>query len=168
VLHAGTQYFNRDADGVFSNLLMREWESFWSGEYGFPRYSEYRHALVPHGSSFTNVERLRAAAEFTQKLITVVGPPQKGSLPKRKGFIAVGPETVLLSAFRKKEGSGFELRVVEMEGREVAATVELPQRIAGADETDLLGRKLREATRSGNKLSFHVKPWKIGSFGVTF
>ena len=49
LLHPGTQYFKRDSDGVFSNLVMREWESYFTGEYGWPRYSEYRHALLPHG-----------------------------------------------------------------------------------------------------------------------
>ncbi len=49
VLHPGTQYFKREADGVFSNLIMREWESYFTAEYGWPRYAEYRHALWPHG-----------------------------------------------------------------------------------------------------------------------
>jgi hypothetical protein len=126
VLHSGTQYFNRAADGVFSNLLMREWESFWSGDNGWPRYCEYRHALIPHAPGIANPQRLRAAAEFTHKLISVVGLPQTGSLPRRKGFITVSPESVQLSAFRKKPGAGYELRVVEVEGQESAAAVELP------------------------------------------
>jgi hypothetical protein len=166
VLHAGTQYFNRDADGVFSNLLMREWESFYSGESGFPRYSEYRHALMPHGPSIANAGRLRAAAGFTQKLITLVGKPQSGSLPKRKGFITVGPEGVQLSAFRKKEGPGFELRVVEVEGQEAAATVQLEVPVAGAVETNLIGKKVGEVSRSGSKLNFKIQPWKIRTFEV--
>jgi hypothetical protein len=166
VLHAGTQYFKRDADGVFSNLLLREWESYWVGEYGWPRYSEYRHALLPHGPNMANAERLRASAEFTQQLRSVVGPPQAGSLPKRKGFITVGPETVQLSAFRKKKEKGFELRVVEVEGQEAATTVELRLPVAAAAETNLLGSKVAEVSRRGNKLGFKIQPWKIRTFEV--
>jgi hypothetical protein len=71
--HPGTQYFKRDRDGVFSNLVMREWESYFTGEYGWPRYSEFHHALLPHPPNFTNADRVRAAEGFSQKLITVVG-----------------------------------------------------------------------------------------------
>jgi alpha-mannosidase len=166
LLHAGTQYFNRDDAGIFSNLLMREWESYFSNEYGWPRYSQYRHALMPHGPSFTNAERLRAATEFAQKLTTVVREPRSGSLPARKGFVSVGPEGVQLSAFRKKEGRGYELRVVEVEGREAAAHIELALPLAGALETNLLGSKVGEVARTGNELSFNVHPWRVQTYEV--
>jgi alpha-mannosidase len=167
VLHPGTQYFRRESDGTLSNLLMREWESHWTGEYGWPRYSEYRHALMPHGAGLTHAQRLRAASEFGQELITVVGQPRKGSLPKRKGFITVRPDGVQLSAFRKKNGRGFEFRVVEVEGQEAAAGAELAIPVAGAVETDLLGRKMAEVLPNGNQFSFDIQPWKIRTFEVT-
>jgi alpha-mannosidase len=166
VLHAGTQYFNRTADGIFSNLLMREWESFWSGDNGWPRYCEYRHALIPHGPGIANSERLRAAAEFTQKLIAVVGTPQAGSLPKRKGFVSISPESVQLTAFRKKPGAGYEVRVVEVEGQEAATSVELPSPVTAAIETNLLGNKVAEVSRTGSRLDFKIQPWKIRTFEV--
>jgi hypothetical protein len=166
-LHAGNQYFKRDANGVFSNLLIREWESFFSGEYGWPRYSEYRNALIPHGASITNAERLRYSAEFTQGLLTVVGRPQQGKLPCRKGFVTVGPENVQLSALRKKQGGDIELRVVEVEGKEAAASVNLSVPVSGAAETNLLGKKTGEVARTGGKISFPIKPWKIGNFEVS-
>jgi alpha-mannosidase len=166
LLHAGTQYFNRDNGGVFSNLLMREWESYWSNEYGWPRYAEYRHALMPHRASFTNAERLRASAEFSQKLIAVVGQPGSGSLPKQKSFLTVRPKGMHLLAFRKKEGRGFELRVVEVEGQEATGTVELALPVAGAVETNLLGSKVGEVARDGGQLSFKIQPWKVKTFDV--
>jgi len=36
VLHAGTQYFQQEASGQVSNLVMREWESYFTHEYGWP------------------------------------------------------------------------------------------------------------------------------------
>jgi hypothetical protein len=165
-LHGGNQYFKRDSSGVFSNLLIREWESFFSGEYGWPRYSEYRNALIPHDASLTNAERLRHSAEFSQGLLTVVGKPGAGRLPRRKGFVTVGPENVQLSALRKKQDGGFELRVVEVEGKEAAATLNLSLPVSSAAETNLLGKKTGEVTRTGGKISFPIKPWKIKSVDI--
>ena len=48
MLHPGTQWFIRDKEGTISNLIMREWASNFDQEYGWPLYSEYRHALMPH------------------------------------------------------------------------------------------------------------------------
>jgi hypothetical protein len=187
VLHAGTQYFRRESGGVFQNLLMREWESFWTGEYGWPRYAEYRHGLLPHGGELSNAGRLRAAAEFGQRVITVVGqPPQPaGSLsapyqasqrhasahsssagtgPLRKSFITLSPDNAQLSALRKKEGAGLELRLVEVEGRKSNVSVELALPVASASETNLLGQKIGEVTRQGSRLSFEIQPWKVRTF----
>ena len=68
VLHPGTQFFRFEKDGSLSNLIMREWESYYSGEWGWPRYSEYHHALEPHGAAFGDADRLRASTNFSQSL----------------------------------------------------------------------------------------------------
>ena len=166
VLHPGTQYFKRDSDGVFSNLVVREWESYFTGEYGWPRYSEYRHALLPHGSNITNAERVRAAEGFSQKLITVVGKPQSGSLPQRKGFITVEPPSAHLMVLRAKERQGFELRFVEVEGKKGSAAVELALPMTGTSETNLLGKKAAEASASAGKLNFELQSWRLRTFEV--
>jgi alpha-mannosidase len=164
ILHPGTQYFKRESNGTISNLVMREWESYFTGEFGWPRYSEFRHALMPHGPGFKNADRLRAATEFGQKLLTVVGPPQGGSLPARKSFLRVSPEGVQLSAFRRKSTKAYELRVVEVEGQEASASVELDIPVTTAAETDLLGRKVGQVTTSGGKFGVKAQPWKLRNF----
>jgi alpha-mannosidase len=166
LLHPGTQYFKRDNDGVFSNLVMRDWESYFTGEYGWPRYSEYRHALLPHGANITNAERLRAAEEFSQKLITVVGQPHSGSLPLRKGFITVQPSCAHLMVWRSKQQGGFELRCVEVEGKKGEASVELAVPMTGAAETNLLGKKVAEGSLRAGKLSFELQPWRLRTFEI--
>jgi alpha-mannosidase len=167
LLHPGTQWFKRDDNGIISNLIMREWESHFTGEYGWPRYADYKHGLYPHLADFTNAQRTQAAAEFTQKLITVVGPVQSGKLPVKKSFISVTPDNVQLSAFRKTTGNDFELRVLDVSGQESAATVELSFPLAKSSETDFLGTKIGEVSKSGNKLQFPVTPWKIRTFRVS-
>jgi alpha-mannosidase len=168
MLHPGTQWFIRDKEGTVSNLIMREWASNFDQEYGWPLYSEYRHALMPHAlAEMNNAARLRAAVDFTQPLFCTIDKPQAGVLPPSKSFVRVKPDSVMLSAFRKKTSPGLELRVVETEGRAVDAIVELSLPITGAVETNLRGRKIGEVSRRKHQLSFRIDPWKIRTFEVT-
>jgi alpha-mannosidase len=164
LLHMGTQWFRRDERGVLSNLVMREWASWFDREYGWPIYAEYRHALMPHAGRLTNADRLRAASAFGQPLIARAGVPDAGDLPAAKGFVTVTPAGVQLSALRRKSGAGLEVRVVEVEGREARATVELGFPVAGAHETNLLGAKVADVARTANGLRLVVSPWKIRTF----
>ena len=103
LLHPGTQWFARDDKGAVGNLLMREWASHFDGEYGWPLYSEYRHALWPHGlDESSNAARLRAAAGFTRPLLCHVDTPREGKQPSAKSFIELKPDSLLLSSFRKR------------------------------------------------------------------
>jgi alpha-mannosidase len=154
---------------VFANLVMREWESFYSHEYGWPRYSEYRHLLRPHGKTFSNADRARSADEFSQKLITVVdqpNQPRRGSLPPAKSFVTVTPESAHLMVFRKKESQGFELRTLEIGGAAAQATVQLDMPVASASETNLLGVKVAEISTKSNKLTFDLHPWRLNTLEV--
>jgi alpha-mannosidase len=166
VLHAGTQYFKRGGNGTFSNLAMREWESFYSHEYGWPRYSEYRHVLQPHGQSFSNADRVRAADGFSQKLLTVVDQPQSGSLPPEKSFVNVSPESAHLMVFRKKETQGFELRTLDLGGNGGEGSIRLDIPVASASETNLLGKKIGEVSSSNNNLKFSLHPWRTNTFEI--
>jgi alpha-mannosidase len=166
VLHPGTQYFKREANGVFSNLLVREWESYFTGEYGWPRYAEYRHALVPHDGNITHGDRVRAAEAFSQKLITVVGKPLVGGLPPHQSFVQVEPKNLQVLAFRKKEGPGFEIRTVEVEGKQGPASIKIDVPATSASETDLRGKKIANVAGKDGNLNFESKPWKVQTFEV--
>ncbi|MBI3666030.1 MAG: hypothetical protein HY236_07365 [Acidobacteria bacterium] len=164
VLHPGTQYFKRTADGAVSNLIMREWESYWTGEYGWPRYAEYRHLLLPHGTEFSSVQRMRASAEFSQRLAVHLGKPGQGGLPPRKSFLSLGPDNVQLLAFRKKPADGYELRVAEVEGRDAAATMELAVPISGVRETNLIGERIGDARWREGRIHLDIRPWQVRTF----
>lgn len=165
-LHAGTQYFKRDTSGVFHNLIMREWESYFSHEYGWPRYSEYRHALAPHDGTHSNADRVRAAEAFSQDFITVIAGGHTGSLPARKSFVQLEPGSVHLLAFRKKDGPGVEIRTLEVSGAAGPASIQTDMRTSAAWETDLLGRKTAEAACHDGKLDFESSPWKVQTFEI--
>ena len=119
-MHSGTQWFRMNEQGVLQNLAMREWESHFTQEYGWPMYAEYRHAIQPHAGNLTNAERLASASDFCRPLLAHVGPPASGELPTTKGFVTVTPAAVQLSALRRKPAGGTEIRVVEVEVRPVA------------------------------------------------
>jgi len=167
VLHPGTQYFRRRPDNVFANLLMREWESHFTREYGWPVYAEYRHGLLPHGKEMRNADRWRAAAVFARPMFAVIGTPHPGQLPPAKSFLEIAPGNVQLSAFRKNFGPGFELRLVENQGQEAEASVELALPVSGAVETNLLGQPVADVRRQDNRLAFRIQPWKIRTFRIT-
>jgi alpha-mannosidase len=113
-----------------------------------------------------NADRLKASAAFSQPLLCVIDRPQDGEFPASKGFLSVSPASVLLSAFRKKGWRSHELRVIEVEGREAEATVELGIPVTGAAETDLLGKQIAEVRHTGRSLDFKIGPWKIKTFEI--
>jgi alpha-mannosidase len=165
VLHPGTQWFCRDPKGSVGNLIMREWESLFTNEYGWPLYSEYRHALWPHGpEELSNAARLRAAAGLARPLLCYVEPVHGGKLQPSRSFVRVTPETLLLSTLRKKPGRKYELRVLENEGKAAESAVEIGLPMATAVETDLLGRKTKAAAFHDHRLTFQIDPWKFRTF----
>ena len=95
------------------------------------------------------------------------GRPHAGVLPAARGFVTVAPAGVQLSSLRKTAGGGLEVRVVEVDGRRSAASVEMGVSVAGACETNLLGTKLAEVSRQQSRLDFTIDPWKIRTYEVT-
>jgi len=157
-LHPGTQWFRRGEKGLLSNLVMREWASWFDREYGWPIYAEYRHALMPHSGRLTNADRLQAASAFGQPLIARPGMTHGGDLPASKGFVLVTPAGAQLSALRRKANGRLEIRVVEVEGREEEALVELGFPAAVVQETNLLGAKVVNVVRGMNRRPGPVRP----------
>jgi alpha-mannosidase len=165
VLHAGTQYFQKSgADGRVSNLIMREWESHFTGEFGWPSYAEYRYGLWPHAEALTNGDRLRAAAGFSRPLDCVLWEPQPGGAPALRSFLGSDGRGIELSAFRKKAGGGYELRAVETEGRRAEAGIRIDLPLGRAARTDLAGNRLADAALENGRLAISAAPWKILTF----
>ncbi len=165
IIHPGCQYFRKESDGSWSNLVMREWESHFTHEYGFPNYAEFRHALLAHGADMDDGQRTRAAMEFDSPLLTAVSTAGSGSLPAKKSFVRVGPENVLLSAFRKRPDSGYELRVLETAGKAATAKIELGFAATRAVETDLHGRPTGKPM-TGKEISLPLQAWQFRTLQI--
>jgi alpha-mannosidase len=164
VLHPGTQYFRREASGRVANLVMREWESYFSKEYGWPIYAEYRHGLMPHGGMLGHADRLRAAAAFARPLACALRKPRAGDLSRSEGFLSTSPPGIGLSSFRKRLDGGYELRVVETEGRRSSGSVTIRLPLGTAAATDLVGNRLAGATVRNGRMEVAAEPWKILTF----
>ena len=164
ILHPGTQYFRREPSGRISNLVMREWESYFSKEYGWPIYAEYRHGLMPHGGGLDNSGRLRAAAAFARPLACTLLKPRAGDLPRSESFFSATPAGLGLSSFRRRVDGGYELRVVETEGRRANGSVAIRLPLGRAATTDLAGNRLAGATVKNGRLDIAADPWKILTF----
>ena len=166
VLHSGTQFFRREENGLIGNLVMREWESHFTREYGWPIYSEYRYRLMPHRKEMSNSERLRAATAFSRPPLCVVAPAVKGNQPLRKSFLEVAPGGVQLSALRRTTNGRIQLRAVEVEGQHQDAIFALHIPASSAVETDLLGGKIADAPLKNGVVRTSFEPWKIRTFAL--
>jgi alpha-mannosidase len=76
----------------------------------------------------------------------------------------VSTPAVQIAAFRKKPEGGYELRLVEAEGRRTEATVEVRLPITRAARTDLIGNRLADVPVRNGRLEVAVDPWKILTF----
>jgi alpha-mannosidase len=96
----------------------------------------------------------------------VLRKPGKGDLPVSGGFLSVSTPGVELTAFRKKPEGGYELRVVETEGRRVETGVAVQLPGSRAVLTDLLGNRLSDARLQNGRLAITADPWKILTFHI--
>ena len=163
LIHSGTQYFKRRPSGGFANLVVREWESHFTGEFGWPRTCVYRYVLRPHAANFTNTDRVRAVAAFDQKPRCIVLPTQSGALPKSRSFITAEGQGAVLSAFRRPAAGreDCELRLIECAGESGHARVVTLLPLNICQPTDALGRPQGEAHSLNTAEGIALGPWAI-------
>lgn len=166
IVHGGTQYFKRAKDGVFSNLLIREWNSHFNpNRYGWPRVAEYRYRLVPHTNEFTNADRLRSVEAFDQRPICMIEPLHAGQLPKQRSFASVDAKGILISSLRGVGNGAYEVRVIEQDGVAASAQLRLDLPLKKYAPCDFLGRtsgEYRSLEKGG--VSVSLRPWQVRTF----
>ena len=167
VIHPGTEYFRFEPDGTLANLIEREWESYYSGEWGWTRYAEYHHELQPHGADFSNADRIRAAADANDPLIAVMGPAHSGRLGPSLGQVSVSSSAMELSELREKPGGGIEVRVVNTTGRALKGTVSFGFLVKSARKTNILGEDAGPLPISRHAVSVSLGPWKFQTIALS-
>lgn len=164
LMHNGTQYFKREGKKTFANLVVREWESPYTGDYGWPRAADYRYVLLPHGAGFSNGDRLRAVAAFDQAPICLVDKPHGGKLPARQSFLELDGDGALLSAFRRQEDGSCEVRVVECAGKKTKAALSVHLPLHTIQPTDCLGTATQKAAGLKKRHSVSFRGWEIKTY----
>lgn len=166
LIHPGTQFFRLAGGGELQNLLMREWESHFTREYGWPKYAEYRHVLIPHDPGLTNDDRHGAVSEFDHPIRATARKPSNGPLPRKLSVAEVRPPNVRLTCIRRTHQGSYELRLVEVEGCPSTVRLELGLPFSRAHVTDLLGNEIRKATCRGRTIRIGVRPWEVVTLRV--
>jgi alpha-mannosidase len=93
----------------------------------------------------------------------------QGSLPAEHSFVQIGPDNVVLTAFKKAEDeNSLILRFYEWEGRESDVTVQLPGRAQSAEETDLMERPIGNLSMHAGAVTVRTKPYEIKTIKVRF
>ena len=166
IVHSGTQYFKRSEDGVFSNLLIREWNSHFNpGQYGWPRDAEYRYRLVPHAHEFTNADRLRSVEAFDQQPICLIEPLHSGRLAKQRSFASLDAKGMLISSLRGVGDGIYEVRVIEQDGAPANARLTLDLPLKRYAPCDFLGRTTGEyQPLDKGGFSVALSPWQVKTF----
>ncbi len=133
-----------------------------------------RYALVPHGIDWADGASTRVGEELNVPLVITSSDFHTGDLPSAAALISVQPDNVRLAALKKSEdGTGFVLRLVEMEGESTEARVTFSPEVLGAEakavEVDLLERAVapERAAPVGKVLTVSVPAFGITSVRVS-
>ena len=88
----------------------------------------FNYALLPHTGTWKDAGTVRAAAEFNQPPVILIGTAHPdGALPKEESYISVEPANIIISVVKKAEDSdAMVLRAYETDHQATLATLHLP------------------------------------------
>ncbi len=132
-----------------------------------------RYSLFLHDAPADPAGLARLGAAWNHPLLVMPANLQGGEAPAQDGFARVLTPSVILSALKQAEdGDGLVLRLVELNGQDVEAEVELhPSLTMGAAQAvllDLMERPVAgQARLSGNTLRVPIKAHSFVTVGLT-
>jgi len=127
------------------------------------------YALVPHAGPFVAADTLRRAREYNAPLLAIAAARQKGSRPARHGFVALGPENLLLTAVKKAEdGEAWIFRWHDAAGVDSVAELTLPRAPQRAVRSNFLEEDGEPLPVSGDTLRIPTGHDAIVTVKVTF
>ncbi len=134
--------------------------------------STVRYAVVLHDTPPTPADLTRHGAGWNHPLIPIPANLQSGDAPAQDSFVRVLTPNVVLSALKQAEdGNGLIVRVVELNGEDTEAIVELnPALTAGlsnASQVDLMERTVEGAVSwENNTLKVKLPPLKFATVRI--
>jgi alpha-mannosidase len=160
--------YGYDAKGNVLRLsLLRSPE--WPDPHADEGPHDFTYSLYPHGGTWREAQTIRRGYELNDKLISMQTERHQGSLPAEHSFVQIGPDNVVLTAFKKAEDeNSLILRFYEWEGRESDVTLQLPGRAQSAEETDLMERPIGNLSMHAGAVTVRTKPYEIKTIKVRF
>ncbi len=139
----------------------------------------FTYALYPHAGDWRAAGTVRAGFEFNNPLITRQATTHSGALPEQHSFLSVNNANVILSALKLGGNPQADFRAVaderpviarfyESEGLPTKTTLELPENIKEAAETDLLERDTKTLPTKSNQLELAFDGFGINTYRFSF
>lgn len=129
-------------------------------EIGVPR--TFRYALVPHAGDWRSAHLVQAGQEFASPLIACKVEAHKGALPPAWQGISFSDPDVVLSSIQPAEHGTMLVRFYESTGKAVHnASVGFGERIAWAENSDLLGDSKGRIKLQGSRVIVDLHPFEI-------
>jgi alpha-mannosidase len=128
-------------------------------ELGNERTFDY--ALVPHAGDWRQAAIYRYGLEFNQPLVACTVASHPGTRPKRRGFLEISPQNVVVSALKSGPEGTAVLRVYEAAGQPATATIRVSATVAAAEEVNLMEDPGRKLTVADNTMHLELRPFEI-------
>lgn len=105
---------------------------------------KFEYAIYPHEGDVYSGKVYKAALEYLNPLIPLVGVEGCGNLPPSYSFLRIRPENLILSALFRN-GEEIVFRIFNIEGKETRASLEFFRKLDEIYESNFLGEPLRES-----------------------
>jgi len=173
---------NNVADGVMMLSLMR---SATIGGYGFGggyepgmgsdsglevgKELDFDYALFPHAGDWREGGVHREGLAFNHPLIAMTAAPHAGRWPGRWGLLTLSALNVVVSALKSGADGSAVLRLYEATGQPThGLKIEFADRIAAAEEVDLMEDPIRKLAIADRTLSIDLRAFEIKTLRIQF
>src|SRR5580698_10470693 len=160
--------YGYDAKGNVLRLsLLRSPE--WPDPHADEGPHDFTYSLYPHGGTWREAQTIRRGYELNDKLISLQTEKHRGSLAAEHSFVQIGPDNVVLTAFKRAEDdNSLILRFYEWAGKESDVTLQLPRGAQSAEETDHMERPIGSLSTHAGTVTVQTKPYEIKTIKVRF
>jgi len=128
------------------------------------------YALYPHEGGWAGADSPKRGREYNNPIMAIKPTAHPGRLGVRHSYFSARPGNVVISAVKKAEdGNGYIVRLVETQGTDTDAILEVPGEPERVVETNLVERDLEEwEPPVEGKLGFPIGHYEIKSIRVVF
>jgi alpha-mannosidase len=153
-----------------ANATMSEWTSLFANRYfsGKGKHS-FHYSLIPHGGDWRSAGVLQRAQEQLYPVRWIhVHSAAGASLPPRKSFVSIDPETIAISSWQWKP-DGYQLRLYDTKGEGGDVKVRLPLRARRCEPVDFNGRPQSDLKVDLRQdiARFRMHPWQIVTLRIS-